>query len=120
MCIGLPMQIKEAGFGYAKCEGMGIKRDVDTLLVGDLPIGTWVLVFLNSAREVLTPENAKKITKAVTAVNMVMENDGQISQNGMDNNAINALFADLIDREPQKPASLIAFEASQKKLSEKN
>lgn len=45
MCIGLPMQIKEKGFGYAICEGMGVTRNVDTLLVGDLPIDTWVLVF---------------------------------------------------------------------------
>lgn len=117
MCIGLPMQIKETGFGYAKCEGMGIKRDVDTLLVGDLPIDTWVLVFLNSAREVLTEENAAKITDAVTAINLVMDNNGQISEQGLKNQEIDALFADLIDREPEKPASLIAFEQSQRKLN---
>jgi len=113
MCIGLPMQIIESGFGYAKCEGMGMQREVDTLLVGDQPPGTWVLVFLNSAREVLSAENAQKISDAVQAVDMIMATDTGLSTNGMDTNSIDTLFADLIDREPPKPASLIAFEQSQ-------
>jgi hydrogenase expression/formation protein HypC len=118
MCIGLPMQIKEKSFGYAKCEGMGITREVDTLLVGDLPIDTWVLVFLKSAREVLTEDNAKKIGDAVKAVDLIMEADSGISTNGLNNDAIEALFADLVDREPPKPPSLIAFEQAQKKLKQ--
>jgi len=120
MCIGLPMQIKETGPGYARCEGMGVTREIDTLLVGDLPKNSWVLVFLNSAREVLTPENAAKITDAVTAVNVVMNNQGKISEEGLENQTIDVLFADLIDREPQKPASLIALEEQQTQNLDKN
>lgn len=120
MCIGLPMQIKEKSFGYAKCEGMGITREVDTLLVGDLPINTWVLVFLKSAREVLTEENAKKIGNAVKAIDLIMESDSSMSTNGLPTDAIEALFADLVDREPPKPPSLIAFEQSQKKAVQDN
>ena len=112
------MQIKEKSFGYAKCEGMGITREVDTLLVGDLPIDTWVLVFLNSAREILTEDNAKKIADAVKAVDLIMEADSNISTNGLSNDSIEALFADLVDREPPKPPSLIAFEESQKKAKQ--
>ena len=119
MCIGLPMQIKEKGFGYAICEGMGIKRHVDTLLIGDQPINTWVLVFLTSAREVLTEENAKKISDAVKAVDLIMETDPNLSREGLENNAIDALFADLIDREPPKPPSLIAFEQQQEQIKQK-
>lgn len=115
MCIGLPMQIKEIGFATARCEGMGMVREVDTLLIGDQPIGTWVLVFLNSAREVLTEENALKISDAVQAVDLIMEANGELSTKGFESNAIDALFADLIDREPEKPASLVAFEQSQRK-----
>lgn len=115
MCIGLPMQIKETGFGYALCEGLGTQREIDTLLVGDQPPGTWLLVFLNSAREVISEEDAKKISNAVQAVDLVMSNNGNISTNALENETIDALFADLIDREPEKPASLIAFEQSQKK-----
>jgi len=112
MCIGLPMQIREIGFGYAICEGMGIQREVDTLLIGDQPPGTWVLVFLNSAREVLSEDNAIKIADVVQAVNMIMANDSSLSTNGMNTQSIDALFADLIDREPPKPPSLIALELS--------
>ncbi len=113
MCIGLPMQIKENGFGFALCEGMGVQKEVDTMLIGEQPPGTWVLVFLNSAREVLTEDNARKITDAVQAVDMIMASDNQISTQALNTDCIDALFADLIDREPPKPPSLIAFEQSQ-------
>lgn len=116
MCIGIPMQIIETGFATALCEGMGVQRQVDTLLIGDQPIGTWVLIFLNSAREVLTADDAEKISAAVTAVNIVME-DPTLSSDKLPDQTINALFADLIDREPQKPPSLLALE--EKKLTRK-
>jgi hydrogenase expression/formation protein HypC len=88
---------------------MGIKRHVDTLLVGEQPVGTWLLVFLNSAREVLTEEDALKISDAVRAVDLVMLNEPLSSENSS-TPAIDALFADLINREPPKPASLLALE----------
>ena len=113
------MQINETGFGYALCEGMGVTRQVDTLLIGDQPIGTWVLVFLDSAREVLTEGNALKISNAIKAVDMVMNNNGKMSTDGMEMQSIEALFADLTDRETPKPASLIAFEQHQAKKARK-
>jgi len=113
MCIGIPMQIKSSSFGYATCEGMGLTREIETLLVGEQPVGTWLLVFLNSAREVLSEQDAIKITNAVQAVDLIMQNDGTLSESGLNENTIEALFSDLIDREPQKPASLIALEKSQ-------
>jgi len=93
MCIGIPMQVVETGDCYAWCEGLGERRQIDTLLVGELAMGTWVLTFLNSAREILTVDDAARITAAVQAVNLVM-------QGGAD---IDHLFADLVDREPQLP-----------------
>ncbi len=113
MCIGLPMQVIESGFGYAICKGMDITRQVDTLLVGEQAEGTWLLVFLNSAREVLTEDDALKINDAVRAVDWVMSNP-TLSQESLSNTAIDELFADLIDREPPKPASLLALEEQQK------
>ncbi len=109
MCIGLPMQVIESGFGYAVCEGFGIQRHIDTLLVGEQPIGTWLLVFLTSAREVLTEDQANKISDALRAVNRVMENES-LSEKNTPDPVIDTLFADLIDREPPKPASLLALE----------
>ncbi len=95
MCIGIPMQVVEAGDGYATCEGMGERRTINMQLVGDQPVGTWILTFLDSAREVLSPDAAAKITDAVTAVNLVMRGETDIEH----------LFADLIDREPERPPS---------------
>jgi hydrogenase expression/formation protein HypC len=109
------MQIKKSGLGVAVCEGMGTTREVDTLLVGDQPPGTWVLVFLNSAREILTEDNAMKISNAVRAVDSVMSHQDGMSTQSLNRDRIDALFADLIDREPQKPASLIALEQARLK-----
>lgn len=93
MCIGIPMQVVETGDCYAWCEGLGERRQIDTLLVGNLPVGTWVLTFLDSAREILAADDAARITDAVQAVNRVMQGDTNIDH----------LFADLVDREPQLP-----------------
>jgi len=93
MCIGIPMQVVETGDGYAWCEGMGRRRQIDTLLVGDQPAGTWLLIFLDAAREVLDAGDAARITAAVEAVNRVMQGETRIDH----------LFSDLLDREPQLP-----------------
>lgn len=85
MCVGIPMQIIETGFGHAVCETRGEKRDIDTMLIGDQPIGTWVLVFINAAREVIEPEDALKIADALEALEKVMAGECEIDH----------LFADL-------------------------
>ena len=95
MCIGIPMQIIEAGEDSALCEGLGERKRISTLLVGDQPEGTWLLTFLDAAREILDPADAARITDAVTAVNLVMQGSTDIDH----------LFADLIDREPPRPES---------------
>lgn len=95
MCIGIPMQVIETGEGFALCEGMGETKRISTLLVGDQPEGTWLLTFLDAAREVLDPARAAQITDAVTAVNLVMQGSTDIDH----------LFADLVDREPPRPES---------------
>ena len=96
MCIGIPMQIVAVEGEHAWCEGMGERKRIDTLLIGQQTVGTWVLVFLDSAREVLQPEDARRITQAVQAVNLAMQ--------GVVN--VEYLFADLVDHEPQLPAFL--------------
>jgi hydrogenase expression/formation protein HypC len=98
MCIGLPMRVLSCEPGYALCEGMGERRRVDTLLVGEQPPGSWLLVFLDSAREVLTETAARQIAEALQALDMAMQGDG----------AVDHLFADLAEREPQLPDFLQA------------
>lgn len=93
MCIGIPMQVRSWEGSHAWCEGMGEARRVDTLLVGPQAPGTWLLVFLDSAREVLPAARAAEITAAVAAVGRAMAGDADIDH----------LFADLVDREPPLP-----------------
>jgi len=96
MCIGIPMKITSIEPGHAWCEGMGERKRIDTLLTGEQPIGTWVLVFIDSAREVLSDEDAQRITYAVQAVNLAMQGETNVEH----------LFADLLEREPQLPEFL--------------
>ena len=95
MCLGIPMQVVESGEGYAWCEGMGERRLIDTLLVGDQPVGTWLMTFLDGAREVLSAEEAARIGAALQAVRLVMQGNAHIDH----------LFADLVDGEHPLPAS---------------
>lgn len=96
MCIGIPMQITSIEAGHAWCEGMGERKRIDTLITGEQPVGTWVLTFMDSAREVLSEEDAQRITNAVLAVNLAMQGETNVEH----------LFADLVDREPQLPEFL--------------
>jgi hydrogenase expression/formation protein HypC len=96
MCIGLPMQVIESRPGEVLCRGMGEQRQVDTLLVGDQPVGSWLLVFLDSAREVISPQQALQISQALTAL--------KLATRGVSD--LNHLFADLAEREPTLPAHL--------------
>jgi hydrogenase expression/formation protein HypC len=96
MCIGIPMQVMESREGFALCRSIGEPRRIDTLLVGDQPPGTWLLTFLDTAREVLTPEAAQRTLDAIAAVDMAMQ-----GQSGIDH-----LFRDLIEREPRLPEFL--------------
>ena len=79
------MKILEQGFGYAVCESRGERRNIDTMLIGEQPVGNWVMVFIDAAREVLAEEEALKIVDALQALQDVM--------NGSNN--IDHLFADL-------------------------
>lgn len=99
MCIGLPMCVLEPESGYAVCDCLGQTRRVDMKLVGDQPPGTWVLVFLDAAREVVTAEHAALVSKALHALDLVATGSASPSD-------IDLLFPDLAGRTPQLPAHL--------------
>ncbi|MCY0964844.1 HypC/HybG/HupF family hydrogenase formation chaperone [Parathalassolituus penaei] len=115
MCIGIPMQIRALDLASlrASCEawpGLVLQQDgpqiVDLSLLGPLPVGQWVLVFLGAARECLDSERARQTGQALLALQQIQ--DGALS--GFDH-----LFADL-DREPSLPEHLRA-QASAKENS---
>lgn len=75
----------------------GREETLDLALVGAVEPGTWVLGFLGAAREILTPEQAADIARALRGLAAVM-NGGDLGD----------AFADLENREPQLPPHLEA------------
>jgi hydrogenase expression/formation protein HypC len=61
MCIGLPMIVRHIRPGFATVEGRGEMREVNTALVGEVHAGQWLLVFLDGARECISPERAREV-----------------------------------------------------------
>lgn len=96
MCIGLPMQVAELQGESAVCHYGEESLLIDMMLVGEQPIGTWLLVFMHAAREVISEQKAQQINDALEAMRLAMQGEVQIDH----------LFADLVGREPQLPEFL--------------
>jgi hydrogenase expression/formation protein HypC len=95
MCLGIPMQVQSIEGGYAICSGLGETRTVDMSLLGQQPVGSWLLVFVDVARELLDAQRAEQIGRAIQALS-----------NASQGLPFDDLFADLLDREPQLPEHL--------------
>lgn len=95
MCLGIPVQVLEAGPHFARCWSRNGEIRVDLALVGEQPPGTWLLTFLDAAREVIAAERAAAINAALDA--LTAAHDGATD--------FSAFFADL-EREPQLPEFL--------------
>lgn len=97
MCVGLPLQITTIN-GIAAEASNGTQREViDLSLTPDARPGDWVLSFLGAAREVITADEAQKISAALEGLRAVMAGDGP-----------GDAFADLETRGPQLPPHLQA------------
>lgn len=94
MCLGIPMQVISADFGFARCKADDGEHIVDVRLVGSVEPGAWVLVFLGAAREILDPETASRIKDALKALELVMQGETDVDH----------LFADLLDPDSESPA----------------
>ena len=92
MCLGIPVQVLECGEHFARCLGRHGEVRIDLGLVGRQPEGTWLVSFLDAAREVIDAERAAAINAAIDAL--------EAAQSGATD--FSAFFADL-DREPQLP-----------------
>lgn len=92
------MQVRRVQDLSALCvDEDGREETLDLALVGAVAPGTWVLAFLGAAREILTPEQAADIARALRGLAAVM-NGGELGD----------AFADLENREPQLPPHLEA------------
>lgn len=92
MCLGIPVQVIECGEHFARCAGRNGEVRVDLSLVGQQLPGTWLLTFLDAAREVIDTDRAEAINAALNALEAAHAGETDFS----------AFFADL-DREPQLP-----------------
>lgn len=75
MCLGIPMQVMGSEPGYARCVGrLGLRR-VRTALVGDVAVGDWLLVFLDSAQERISGERAREVDATLDLIESVMQGE---------------------------------------------
>ncbi|MCH2222226.1 MAG: HypC/HybG/HupF family hydrogenase formation chaperone, partial [Dechloromonas sp.] len=87
-----PAQVIEFGEHFARCSSRNGELRVDLSLVGMQPPGTWLLIFLDAAREIIPAERAAAVDAALDALAAAESGATDFS----------AFFADL-DREPQLP-----------------
>lgn len=101
MCVGIPMQILSID-GIAGHVTNGKHHEViDLSLTPDAQPGDWLLTFLGAAREIITEDEAQKITAALGGLQSLMQG-GDLGD----------AFADLEETGPRLPAHLqAAFDA---------
>lgn len=78
MCIGVPVQVIESGDCMALCRGLNGDEQVNMMLTGAQPEGTWVLNYLGSAREVLSEEEAMSLNRALEGLSAIMNGEQNI------------------------------------------
>jgi hydrogenase assembly chaperone HypC/HupF len=96
MCIGTPLRVIAPDGSFAWCEDGAERERLDMMLVGEQPVGTWVLAFHGAARQVLSEEEAAQARAGRRALAAVLGGDGCVDE----------FFADLVGREPELPAHL--------------
>ena len=63
--------VEDLGF-FARCRGRNGEAQVNMMLIGPQPVGTWIVNFLGSARDVISAEDAEKIDSALDALSAIM------------------------------------------------
>jgi len=96
MCVGIPMQVVACREDLIECEGRGRRERINFMLVGEQPVGTWVLAFQGNAVRTMTAEEAAHTDRALDALEAAARGDGDLAH----------YFADLTGREPELPAHL--------------
>ena len=78
MCIGAPVKIVESGEFVSRAEGRNGVVEVNMMLIGEQPVGTWVLNFLGTAREVLTEQQAEEMNLALDGLSEIMSGNDNV------------------------------------------
>jgi hydrogenase expression/formation protein HypC len=90
------MRVLSSDGNSADCEGRGRRERINTMLVGPLAAGTWILAYQGSAVREISADEARQTDAALDALEAVA--------NGSDD--LDAFFADLVGREPTLPPHL--------------
>jgi hydrogenase expression/formation protein HypC len=77
MCMGIPMQVNAVEPGHALCAGRGELRRVRTALVGDVSPGDWLLVFIDSAQEVISAARAQEVDATLDLLQQALQGTAQ-------------------------------------------
>ena len=94
MCLGIPMRVVEARENSAICEGRNGRQVINTMLLGEVEVGQWLMTFLDSGREVIDAERAALVNAALDGLQAVSDG-GEVN--------LDHFFADLVNREPTLP-----------------
>lgn len=97
MCLGIPMRVIEAHENSALCEGRNGRQLINTMLIGPVEVGQWLLTFLDAGREVIDAERAALVDAALDGLQAVADG-GEVN--------LDLFFADLVNREPTLPEFL--------------
>ncbi len=73
MCVGTPVQVMQSHELMSVCRGRNGIEHVNMLLLGQQPVGTWVIAFLGWAREVIDEQQARDIDLALDGLQQLMD-----------------------------------------------
>lgn len=99
MCLGIPLRIVSAQGTLAIASDGARTERIDLSLTGPQAPGTWVLVFLGSARQVLDEDEAQRIRAALGGLQALMRGEDP-----------GDAFADIEARAPVLPPSAISLD----------
>ncbi len=97
MCVGLPLQITAIDGIAAEARNGAHEEMIDLSLTPDAKVGDWLLTFLGASREVISEDEAQKISAALDGLRSVMSGG-----------ALGDAFADLDASGPSLPPHLQA------------
>ncbi len=106
MCVGIPMQILSVDGIAARASDGAEEQVIDLSLTGPVAPGEWVLTFLGAAREVISADEAQKITAALNGLRALMAGG-----------SLGDAFADLEQNPPSLPPHLQAAVAQGKTIA---
>jgi hydrogenase expression/formation protein HypC len=86
MCLSIPKQVVawEGAGDFAWVERDGRREQINMMLLGAQPLGTWVLTSHGLAREVLADEQRHLIEDALSAVAAALDNSYDAQQHFRD------------------------------------